>query len=120
MHDGHRGQQLGSTPNRSESTSVERAFRTHRGQFTARLYSPGAQSEVASLARTSRMPALEELFYLGNHPGTFNFEIGNPALEPEHAFGFDLSMRWRIPAPRARLRVSETTLGISSSAVRSV
>ena len=47
------------------------------------------------LARAARNPALEELFYFGPHPGNFAFEIGNPDLEPEHAFGFDLSLRWR-------------------------
>jgi iron complex outermembrane receptor protein len=48
-----------------------------------------------SAARAARNPALEELFYFGPHPGNFAFEIGNPDLEPEHAFGFDLSLRWR-------------------------
>ena len=49
------------------------------------------------MARAARNPALEELFYFGAHPGNFAFEIGNPDLEPEHAFGFDLSLRWRSP-----------------------
>jgi iron complex outermembrane receptor protein len=48
-----------------------------------------------SLARAARNPALEELFYYGAHPGNFAFEIGNPDLEPEHAVGFDVSLRWR-------------------------
>jgi iron complex outermembrane receptor protein len=50
---------------------------------------------AASLARAARNPALEELFYFGPHPGNFAFEIGNPDLEPEHAVGFDLSLRLR-------------------------
>jgi iron complex outermembrane receptor protein len=50
-----------------------------------------------SLARAARNPALEELFYFGPHPGNFAFEVGNPDLEPEHAIGFDLSLRWRGP-----------------------
>lgn len=48
-----------------------------------------------SLARAARYPALEELFYFGNHPGNFSFEIGNPDLTPEHAIGTDLAVRWR-------------------------
>ena len=48
-----------------------------------------------SLARAGRNPAIEELFYFGPHPGNFAFEVGNPDLEPEHAIGFDASMRWR-------------------------
>ena len=27
--------------------------------------------------------------------GNFALEVGNPALESERAFGFDLSLRWR-------------------------
>lgn len=50
-----------------------------------------------SLARAARYPALEELFYFGNHPGNFSFEIGNPDLKPEHAIGTDLAVRWRGP-----------------------
>jgi iron complex outermembrane receptor protein len=65
------------------------------------LLRPAAAGErltfALSLARAARNPALEELFYFGAHPGNFAFEIGNPDLEPEHAIGFDLSMRWRGP-----------------------
>lgn len=50
-----------------------------------------------SLARAARNPALEELYYFGPHPGNFAFEIGNPDLNPEHALGFDASLRWRSP-----------------------
>jgi iron complex outermembrane recepter protein len=63
------------------------------------LFTPAAAKErltfAVSLARAARNPALEELFYFGAHPGNFAFEIGNPDLTPEHAVGFDLSMRWR-------------------------
>jgi iron complex outermembrane receptor protein len=48
-----------------------------------------------SAARAARNPALEELFYFGPHPGNFAFEVGNPDLRPEHALGFDVSLRWR-------------------------
>ena len=63
------------------------------------LFTPAVAKErltfAVSLARAARNPALEELFYFGPHPGNFAFEIGNPDLKPEHAFGVDLSMRWR-------------------------
>ena len=52
-------------------------------------------SIAVSLARTSRYPALEELYFYGPHPGNFAFEIGNPDLEAEHALGVDVSFRWR-------------------------
>jgi iron complex outermembrane receptor protein len=48
-----------------------------------------------SIARASRYPALEELYFFGPHPGNFAFEIGNPNLAPEHALGVDASFRWR-------------------------
>lgn len=48
-----------------------------------------------NLARASRYPALEELYYFGPHPGNLAFEIGNPDLEAEHALGFDLALRAR-------------------------
>lgn len=50
-----------------------------------------------SLARASRQPALEELYFNGTHPGNFAFEIGNADLDSEHAVGFDVSLRWRHP-----------------------
>ena len=52
-------------------------------------------SIAVSVARTSRYPALEELYFYGPHPGNFAFEIGNPNLDPEHALGLDVSFRWR-------------------------
>ncbi len=48
-----------------------------------------------NLARASRYPSLEELYYFGPHPGNLSFEIGNDGLEAEHALGFDLSVRAR-------------------------
>jgi iron complex outermembrane receptor protein len=63
------------------------------------LLRPPAESDrftlAISLARASRHPALEELYYFGPHPGNFAFEIGNPDLESEKALGFDVSVRWR-------------------------
>ena len=52
---------------------------------------------AVSLARASRNPALEELYFFGPHPGNFAFEAGNPNLESEHALGFDVALRWRKP-----------------------
>jgi len=76
----------------------ERSFTSGSGSVGL-LFTPAAAAErltfAISLARAARNPALEELFYFGPHPGNFAFEIGNPDLEPEHALGFDASMRWR-------------------------
>lgn len=50
---------------------------------------------AASLARAARNPALEELYFFGEHAGNAAFEIGNPDLGTEYALGFDLSVRVR-------------------------
>jgi iron complex outermembrane receptor protein len=63
------------------------------------LFRPAAANDAitiaASLARAARNPALEELYYFGEHAGNFAFEIGNPELESEVGFGIDVSMRWQ-------------------------
>ena len=68
---------------------------------TGLLLRPAAAEDkltiAVSLARAARSPALEEMFFLGVHPGNFAIEIGNPDLRPEHALGFDASLRWRSP-----------------------
>ena len=48
-----------------------------------------------NLARAARYPSLEELYNLGPHPGNFAFEIGDPTLPTEVAYGADLSLRYR-------------------------
>lgn len=58
---------------------------------------------AASLARASRAPALEELYFFGPHPGNLSFEIGNPNLEAEHGLGFDVSLRGRSDRFEAEL-----------------
>jgi iron complex outermembrane receptor protein len=50
---------------------------------------------AVSVARSARNPALEELYFLGEHHGNFAFEVGNPFLESEKGLGFDISLRWR-------------------------
>jgi iron complex outermembrane receptor protein len=48
-----------------------------------------------NLARAVRNPSLEELYNLGAHVGNFAFEIGDPTLDAEVAYGADLSLRYR-------------------------
>ena len=63
------------------------------------LFRPAAAEDkltfAINLARASRNPALEELYFFGPHPGNFAFEVGNPDLDSESAFGLDASVRWR-------------------------
>jgi iron complex outermembrane receptor protein len=84
--------------NYEPSGEEERDFTNGSGSVGV-LFRPAAADDrltiAISAARAARNPALEELFFFGPHPGNFAFEIGNPDLKPEHAFGFDLSLRWR-------------------------
>jgi iron complex outermembrane receptor protein len=78
----------------------ERSFTSGSGSLGLLLRPSAADDRLTiavSAARAARNPALEELFYFGPHPGNFAFEIGNPDLDPEHALGFDVSLRWRTP-----------------------
>jgi iron complex outermembrane receptor protein len=89
---------------------LDRADYTPEGGLTARdftewsgslglLIQPEAANDnfviAASLARASRYPALEELYFFGPHLGNLAFEIGNPDLSSENGLGFDVSLRGR-------------------------
>ena len=83
-----------------EEALVSRDFTDVSGSVGLLLRPAAANDQLTlalSLARASRNPALEELYFFGPHPGNFAFEIGNPSLESEHALGFDLALRWRKP-----------------------
>lgn len=49
----------------------------------------------ATLARTERAPTAFELFSDGPHLATANYELGDPNLQQEQAFSFELSGRYR-------------------------
>ncbi len=72
------------------------------------LYRPQEASDnlvvAVSIARAARNPALEEMYFFGNHAGNLTFEIGNPDLNSEKALGFDVSVRGRS----SRLQTSIT------------
>jgi iron complex outermembrane receptor protein len=76
----------------------ERSFINGSGSLGL-LFRPAPANDritvAASLARAARNPALEELFFYGEHHGNFSIELGNPDLTSERALGFDLSLRWR-------------------------
>jgi iron complex outermembrane receptor protein len=77
---------------------AERAFTNPSGSFGLLLRPAGAGETFTvalSVAHAARNPSLEELFFFGPHPGNFAFEVGNPELSSEKAFGIDLSLRWR-------------------------
>jgi iron complex outermembrane recepter protein len=70
-------------------------FTNFSGSFGL-LVTPAEPVSLAfSVARASRNPALEELYFHGPHPGNNAVENGNPDLNSEHSVGVDASLRWR-------------------------
>jgi len=81
-----------------------------RRRFTTLSGSLGAQYELSpglraglSLSRSSRAPAIEELFANGPHAGTQAFEIGDPTLEAERSLGVEASLRRTLGPVRGSL-----------------
>ncbi len=58
---------------------------------------------VATLARSYRAPALEELYNFGPHVGNLAFEIGNTNLGREASVGVDVSLRHRSRRARGEI-----------------
>jgi iron complex outermembrane recepter protein len=77
------------------SEDLSRDFTNFSGSVGLLLLPNDATTIAFSLARASRNPALEELYFHGPHPGNNAFENGDPNLDSEHALGFDASLRWR-------------------------
>jgi iron complex outermembrane recepter protein len=84
--------------NLSPAGEPERSF-TNPSASVGLLLRPAAANETftvaLSLAHAARAPALEELFFFGEHHGNFAFEAGDPDLRSERALGLDASLRWR-------------------------
>ncbi|MGH9349519.1 MAG: TonB-dependent receptor [Vicinamibacterales bacterium] len=79
-------------------TERARDFTNVSSSFGLLVQPPGLDDRLTvavSVARAARNPALEELYFFGEHHGNFAFEIGNPSLESERGLGFDVSLRWR-------------------------
>jgi iron complex outermembrane receptor protein len=70
-------------------------FTNFSGSFGVVLTPTQPVSLAFSVARASRNPALEELYFHGPHPGNNAIENGNPGLSSEHSLGIDASLRWR-------------------------
>jgi iron complex outermembrane receptor protein len=72
-----------------------RAFTNFSGSLGVLGYLRDDLTVALNLARAARNPSLEELYNLGPHAGNFAFEIGDPTLPTEVAYGADLSLRVR-------------------------
>jgi len=79
----------------SPTADEARNFTNYSGSVGLLLLPNDTTTVAFSLARASRNPALEELYFHGPHGGNNAFENGDTALSSEHALGFDASIRWR-------------------------
>jgi iron complex outermembrane recepter protein len=75
-----------------------RDFTNFSGSLGMLLLPSDATTIAVSFARSSRNPALEELYFHGPHAGNNAFENGDANLESEHGLGFDVSFRWHAAA----------------------
>jgi len=108
------GGRLDHTSFSPDSTVLpERDFTEFSGSVGL-LFRPAAANDnfviALSLARAARNPALEELYFFGPHPGNFAFEIGNPSLSSERAWGFDVSLRGRAQRIRGEVTFFTNTI----------
>jgi iron complex outermembrane recepter protein len=80
---------------RPATDEPDKNFTNFSGSLGLLLLPTDTTTIAFSLARASRNPALEELYFHGPHAGNNAFENGDPNLASEHATGFDASVRWR-------------------------
>ena len=74
----------------------DRTFNEFSGSIGVLVHLSPSTTVAVSLARVTRAPALEELYFEGPHPGNFAYEIGNASLPPETSSGIDVSLRWQL------------------------
>jgi iron complex outermembrane receptor protein len=100
------GGRLDHTSFTPEGGLPERTFNEFSGSLGL-LLRPAAANDnfvvALNLSRAARNPALEELYFFGPHPGNLAFEIGNPDLASERAFGVDFSLRARAERVQGEL-----------------
>jgi iron complex outermembrane receptor protein len=57
----------------------------------------------ATLTLSQRAPAVEELYFIGAHPATFAFEIGDPKLRKERSTNLELGLQRKAGPVRGRV-----------------
>jgi iron complex outermembrane receptor protein len=80
-----------------EEDLTPRSFTNASGSIGLLVHTTEQTTLAFSLARASRNPALEELYFHGPHGGNDAIENGDDTLKSEHALGFDTSFRWQAP-----------------------
>lgn len=82
----------------SQPLGLDRDFDLFSGALSAVVASEGGVRAGLTVSRSERAPAGEELFANGPHIATQAFEIGNPDLKTESAWGLETFVRGDIGA----------------------
>lgn len=77
----------------SETLSLDRDFDLFSGALSLVHATEGGTRAGVTLSRSERAPAGEELFANGPHIATQSFEIGDPDLDVESAWGIETFLR---------------------------
>lgn len=80
-----------------------RDFAEPSGALALVLTRPGGWTTGVSMARSVRMPAVEELYSNGPHLASFAYEVGNPALLAEVGWGAEAFVGVERPVGGAQL-----------------
>jgi iron complex outermembrane receptor protein len=73
-------------------------------------FAPGWLAAV-TLTSAQRAPSVEELYFVGAHPATFAFEIGDPGLAKEKSSNVDLALQYAAGPWRARATLFANRVG---------
>ncbi|MEP3049934.1 MAG: TonB-dependent receptor [Erythrobacter sp.] len=84
------------TSTEAPAIGQERSFETFSGALGAVFEASETVRFGANLSRVERAPAAEELFSDGPHIATQQFEIGDPDLEVESAWGIEGYVRGQV------------------------
>lgn len=82
----------------ANTLGIERRFNAGSGALSVAHETAGGLRFGANLSRVARAPSAEELFADGPHVATQAYEIGNPDLKLERAWGVEGFVRGRIGA----------------------
>jgi len=80
----------------ADTLGLERDFDLFSGALSAIVVSEGGVRFGATVSRSERAPAGEELFANGPHIATQTFEIGDPNLDTETAWGLETFLRANV------------------------
>ncbi len=87
------------------SRAPSRSFDLYSGSTAAAWEFTKGFEFVGTVTYSQRAPSAEELYFVGAHPATFAFEIGDSNLNKERALNLDLALRKTTGPVRGQLSV---------------